>query len=541
METQSNPAADRAAALANAFFLKGNWAEALIGYSFAIDGDDRNPVLYANRAACEERLKRYLNTAEDARIAVHLDPAYTRAWDQLAGAELRLGHYELSIQAWKAAINYLPKSGLSESKQEDKAAEYEEKIAEVERCRQAERLGLQHRPNGWSVPPEDQPVNRASALVDGLGVNGMADNFSCAWLIMGIKLEVFLGVDRLNVLKTELIDGRTCSSGVFRTVEHLCNAVVRDGRAFYIIPWTSHLRLKDQISFELSSFKGWDYGSAETILKEAKQRLHTQTWLEVRDALASTTSAYILRALESYERYQHSVSALAFYNAALEIIHGVRGLPLAIPEDYRGVAFTQTFCRGVKTLRIETAIKVHMEDPEELPVTTLKIFAEDLLADAASDHTKDPQDTGRVLAFWIYPVAKAHAALALCDCRLAQKAMQDNASMDEQVRDLWRRGADGYIQAASELPVDEEITYAYINEALKAYWKGGVTLDITLPWMEMLKEGLPKMKRIWENSMFALEGGIAAIEKTLRFHADVKTMLTDGKANMDAVVQPPWL
>ncbi|KZP22801.1 hypothetical protein FIBSPDRAFT_890151 [Athelia psychrophila] len=126
----------------NKLYAQKNYSEAYQKYTAAIAEDTKNPVLYANRAACSMGQKMYTLARDDAQkvaikdvplklevaAATYLDPGYPRAWARLAAAQDALARLEggatSSIANWRKALDALPKSELGAAGRKQKA-EYE--------------------------------------------------------------------------------------------------------------------------------------------------------------------------------------------------------------------------------------------------------------------------------------------------------------------------------------------------------------------------------------------------------------------------------
>ncbi|KZT60388.1 hypothetical protein CALCODRAFT_553666 [Calocera cornea HHB12733] len=493
------------------------------------------------RAACAEQQKKYMLVAEDCQMALQLYPAYTEAWQRLARVELSLGHHNAAITALRGAMASLPWTGLSEDMQKQKREAHEKAIMEVKACWAAEVEWMYKRVRPWAVPSIDQPARRSLEFLTEVVSDGRHTHTSF-WILIWSYAGIHTAVSGLWMLNQVPLRPPPIP-GVMQTLECFALAVVRDGRAWHILSDIAQNILKEQASFEVTSANGWAAASAHRILKEAAERIFvsSQTWVQVRSALTVTTCAYILEAVEAHERYGNPDSAVIYYGNVIELMDGVRELPLGIPEDDRGLFFHRRTGRNVRALRIAAFMEAHAIHPDEFPIQTLQQHAQALLTEVATDLNMVGVDGPCFMAFFTYPAAKAYAALGFCECRLAKQAMAGTANMANHPIDAWMRGAVLYQRAATDLPDDEELKHAYLNEALKAYWHGQATLGKTLPLLLQIEAGLPGMKRLWENSMWALEGGLADLEESLSFLGDVRMMLNNGSATLDSVIKPSWL
>ncbi|PBK93708.1 TPR-like protein, partial [Armillaria gallica] len=113
----------------NALFIQSNFDEALVKYTEAIELDESNAILWANRSACHLSMKRYLDSVGDSRKATELDPTYYKAWARLATAYDALKEYLPSSLAWQRALDTLPAENLT-STQEQQREEYQKRLYE---------------------------------------------------------------------------------------------------------------------------------------------------------------------------------------------------------------------------------------------------------------------------------------------------------------------------------------------------------------------------------------------------------------------------
>ncbi|KAJ6629534.1 hypothetical protein B0H10DRAFT_1868073 [Mycena sp. CBHHK59/15] len=103
--------AEELKAAGNALFASKDYAGAARKYSEAIKLNDKNIVLYCNRAACYLELKRYQDGLSDATNATEIDLKYSKAWYRKGACEDALGCYPESIESHQMAMDTcVPKS-----------------------------------------------------------------------------------------------------------------------------------------------------------------------------------------------------------------------------------------------------------------------------------------------------------------------------------------------------------------------------------------------------------------------------------------------
>ncbi|KAI0066456.1 TPR-like protein [Artomyces pyxidatus] len=97
----------------NQLFGKGDYAAAASVYTCAIAVDETNAVLYANRAACYNRVKQFQQCRDSALKATELDCHYWKGWWRLAQAYDALEQFEDSARAWAVTVVNYPKENLT--------------------------------------------------------------------------------------------------------------------------------------------------------------------------------------------------------------------------------------------------------------------------------------------------------------------------------------------------------------------------------------------------------------------------------------------
>ncbi|KAJ7105405.1 hypothetical protein C8R43DRAFT_1046776 [Mycena crocata] len=90
-------------AAGNILFSSGDYSSAAEKYTEAITLDSQNPVLFANRAACHNKLGRHRDGLLDAIKATELDPTYSKGWYRKGACEDGLGLYPESIESYQTA------------------------------------------------------------------------------------------------------------------------------------------------------------------------------------------------------------------------------------------------------------------------------------------------------------------------------------------------------------------------------------------------------------------------------------------------------
>jgi hypothetical protein len=78
----------------------------------------------------------------------------------------------------------------------------------------------------------------------------------------------------------------------------------------------------------------------------------------------------------------------------------------------------------------------------------------------------------------------------------------------------------------------------YLGSAISSAFRSAAPLAITLPLVEELRLGIPKMNRIWEMSSLALHGRDDKFQPYLWFEEDARKGLADGTLTAESRVMP---
>ena|ERR1700761_7199115 len=84
----------------------------------------------------------------------------------------------------------------------------------------------------------------------------------------------------------------------------------------------------------------------------------------------------------------------------------------------------------------------------------------------------------------------------------------------------------------------ENMRTGYLRCALSAYFHCGQPLSITLPLLEEMRLGIPKMRGIWEHSSLAMETNNNWYWPYLAFEEQVNAGLDDGTLTFDVPALP---
>lgn len=88
----------------NALMAKKDYAAAVESYSKALEIAPANPIYLSNRAAAYSACGQHEKAADDAELAVAVDPKYSKAWSRLGLARFDMGDYHAAKEAYEKGI-----------------------------------------------------------------------------------------------------------------------------------------------------------------------------------------------------------------------------------------------------------------------------------------------------------------------------------------------------------------------------------------------------------------------------------------------------
>jgi small glutamine-rich tetratricopeptide repeat-containing protein alpha len=83
---------------------KKDYAAAIESYSKALEIAPANPIYLSNRAAAYSASGQHEKAADDAEVAVAVDPKYSKAWSRLGLARFDMGDYHAAKEAYEKGI-----------------------------------------------------------------------------------------------------------------------------------------------------------------------------------------------------------------------------------------------------------------------------------------------------------------------------------------------------------------------------------------------------------------------------------------------------
>lgn len=509
----SEPTSTELKDLGNELFKKQDYLGAIIKYTEAIALDDKNAVLYANRAACNHALNKFLDAVDDAHTATEIDPGYVKGWSRLAASRDALADWTNSAHAWQKALDALPKSQLSPAEQKQKE-QYGAclKAANVRRNQRIVPLSVSEKAGRfpWQIATDMLPELRRA---------GHAKVSSSAWVIALAYEEFNKGVEMMKGMKKTPVPGSS-DNFVFRGnsegLTFLSNGFMRDDRVFHINQPNWIEMYNQQVYFEVTARKAWDSEGLEAIKELAQKRLKENGWDDVRPALAVTVRAWMMRgALEGGLREQPQ-AGVEYYRRALDLVEWGRTIWKDVPKASRGAIFEHSFLIGVGSLYLKMFMNAYSDDPgmnSKFPLEQLKEEAEDLLKEAEiALRTRDgePVDPGFISSFIAYPAGLGHALLGFYHAQSARYTSDPVERMLSYVK-----AAGEYTTASSKYAEDDELRAWYLNCTLDCMRNAGVPVDNFLMVAFGLRETVPKMKKIWAISELAMGGRDQKIQANL--------------------------
>ncbi|KAL1712720.1 hypothetical protein EV715DRAFT_259236 [Schizophyllum commune] len=523
--------ADKLKEEGNALFAKKQYGLAALKYTEAIEIDEGNAVLWANRAACRLNTRQFMDAASDSEKATKLDPGYAKAWARLATAHDALHDYKYSAKAWQAALDSLPKENLNASEQKQK----EQYAAGLKAAEAIANKPLQPAPVLYMSNTDDHPWIAGRRLVEQYQHTGFFN--SSAWLINEAYNDFKEGVDLMKAMKQwkDPRSGQTLIQARLGALQVLVNAIILDKRVFHAEGNFFELYQK-QVESECRTVNAWTKTGPEEIMREVPARLASEGWKGVRPALSVTIRAWILRAhFDSGMQRRHDV-AVEFTTRAVQLLAWGRETYKNVPKSERGAIFSDTFIIGVRRHLLEALIGAYSEKPNQQTLEDLYEEATQVLKEAAALKPPTPADgisPGFFLGFHRYPKADAHAALGFYHAKLAVRAGTNQAEAEEH----WRKSIAAYTEAADILPEDDEQHAWFLNVALEYMDKVTTPLATKLKMYERLRSSIPKTEAIWRMSAFSRGGIPQHYQRVLSYEKRLREGLDSGKWSLSSDVR----
>ncbi|KAJ8692608.1 hypothetical protein PTI98_009906 [Pleurotus ostreatus] len=528
----------------NAFYLQKNLEAAANKYSKALEIDDKNAVIYCNRAACRLGQSRFVDACDDARKAVKLDPQYIKAHARLATALDALDEPADSSIHWERAVNLMPNENLS-------ATEVKQRAAYVQSLEAARRKKVQVLVDGKSLinlkkeQTEHLPWELATAMIPEL--REAQNPNSSAWVISAAYEDFREGIKNMKLLRPVKTGGTEASEatmffGHFGVLTSLSNGLLRDRRIFHMNDDKFLDYYNQQVMFEAQNSQAWMSETPVEILRLARERLASEGWDKVRPALSVSVRGRFLRGFIQAGLTKRPDIALQFIGHAIEIIELCKKEWPDVPGSDRGAIFQTAFLLGLRAEWLEQYFSAYNGVNGQFTLETLEKEADKLITDlnAVFPHQL-PQnvDPGFILSFYSYPMGHAYAAKAFCRSKMAKRANQRNDY--QEWRKYTQEAGALYLQAAQRYMKDDENHLWFMKCSLDCTLSLGQPLSMALPLMCMIREAYPKMQRIWGDSASAMQGRDEAIKSVFRTEDRLKELLDQGIVSLSDPFDSPLL
>ncbi|KAL1719436.1 hypothetical protein EV715DRAFT_290149 [Schizophyllum commune] len=513
----------------NTFFLRKDYALAALKYTEALEVDERNAVLWANRAACRLQLKEYMDAAID------LDPNYGKAWSRLATAEDFLHHPVASVPAWRRALECLPTSNLTPIEEKQKA----EWIKGLHAAEAALAKPVDVMANGArdiTDEKDEMPWVVAEKILSDMQRAGSGTWKSSAWLINLAHVQFKMGSDELKQ-QTQTRDPKTgqmllgTKGGI---LELLTNAITTDTRVVALDQeWLQRSQM--QLQWEVQMSEAWPNAGPDQLMREFPARLSQVGWQRARLAFSTTVRRWILNAcLDSGSRGKYDNARLWLSNAVQVLAWGSETYK-SVPASDKGPVFDPTFILGVRRYLLDVLKAAYSQSQDQ------KILEE--IYDAAQETLKEVErlppvanpvpDPAFHLAFNVYPKAEATAALGFYHSAVAN--LEETSPQD--AADHLTKAASSYIDAAETLPDDDELHPLYTATAFDQMRPFPVPVRTTLTLLTSIKQSVPRAERIWKASSIWKGGVGERFAKLLEAERELRQGLDAGKWTLDTTVE----
>ncbi|EIW64992.1 uncharacterized protein TRAVEDRAFT_68650 [Trametes versicolor FP-101664 SS1] len=485
---------------ANAFFEQNQFAAAYEKYTQAIQHDSQNANLYCNRAACALRLTMYLDAC-----ATELDIAFAKARAHQIAARAGIDINEEIVKTWEGGLDLLPAQYLSPAEQTQRAQYLAEFSIATTRFVEAQAACT---PNPAPAPvttvqESDIPWSRAYVIAQDLMPKKIWN--SSAWIVFCAHLDWIHGVELMDELAVLSSSGHHHQGGRRGAIERLSNGLLADPRGVDMRGQNFIQIFTYQLNFEMASTGAWATGDPKRVMEEAPKRLALRGWDSVRPALSVTVRAWIMQGFFKDHISNDFVTALDFYNTAIEVLQWGTALWRDVSTEWKGAIFQASFLRGVKCLRLDTLAKAHSRhcDPTaKFPLAEIIAGAEDLIAELSEHRTDEPtgkEDYGHHMSFIRYPLAQGYFLRGFYHQHVARNVCETQGPASVALQHL-KTAAAAYIQAAEIYPKDDEKYVLCLHHALETLIEGGTSANEVLKLLNHIHEAIPVIRRIWEFS-----------------------------------------
>ncbi|TBU64671.1 hypothetical protein BD310DRAFT_806101 [Dichomitus squalens] len=519
----SKERAERLKAEGNALFAKNDFAGAYNIYTEAIQQDDKNAILYCNRAACAFGLNRnrHFDTTLRSLQATELNPGYAKAWSRLAQAQMSLNRPDQAVNAWKRALAALPVENLTAAEKKQRESYTAELGAVQAKLVDLEANSREPKEYVRTRASDRLPWNRAVTLIPGLQASRQWN--SSAYVITKAYFEWQQAVEQLKLGKdVRTPNGLPGYFGKLGVLTGLSNALLSDERVFHIADADFIERYNKQLMFELTQTRAWGDRGARQIMEQIPGRLRSEGWDSVRPAIAVTVRAWIMRAFME-EKLKNSIEvALEFYTSALDLLQWGKELWKDVAFEDKGAVFRPTFIRGIKCLRLDAFMAAYSKDPGEnskYSLNELLAGAEDLLAelqDIPEQPGPDMEDPAFFLSFFRYPLGQAYAMRGFYYHHTGILKRKKEGICEELMKH-YMQSSQAYLKAASYFPIDDEKHAGFLHTAFDVQFDVGGPVNYLLMILDKLNDAIPRMKPIWEYGADAQYGAHAAFATDLKF------------------------
>lgn len=469
-----------------------------------------------------------MDASGDARKATELDPTYAKAWGRLGTASSKLSRWSQSVDAWKKALDCLPKDESATELDKRLRIQFNESLKEAE-----EALTAPIRAPVFYEAPKgtEMPWHRAKDWEQKLIT---ANKMSSAFVILRAYEEFTSGVETLKKVEQKVVNGQLMWYGKPTALVDLTNGIMRDRRSFHFdSDWID--TYNKQVIFECEMFQAWTDGGAKKVQAEAPQRLKKQGWQPVRQALSTIIRAWVMSGFMASATGRY-LAAFGFFSRAVEVLEWGRQIWNDVSVEHRGVIFELTFVRGVRRLQLSCMHECLAEEVKDCSFNKddLAGLSRHMAAEVdANPPTPGSQiDPGFLASFWMYPKAEALSTLGWYHMQ------QGFATEDEKGAKLeFARSSRYYMQCAQSYPEDEENVPYFLYIALEAYWWYGKALREIILLLHQIRDAIPKMKIIWGNSEFSNRRD-TKFELGLEFASKCEQALADGTISLNDIIKP---
>ncbi|ESK91503.1 TPR-likeprotein [Moniliophthora roreri MCA 2997] len=513
---------------ADKLFRQQRYFDSYLKYREASELDDKNPILFSNRALCALKLKHYLDAECDSRVAIAFDPSYVKAYIRHGEANNALHRHWVSKAVWKEALDALPTEKNLTPAELDLKKAIERGSADTERQDAAVKAQVE----GRAENTKEFPVwRRVMAICKGKTTEEIGrlypPNTSVCQILTAYHTYVEVAENVQHKLQSpdcrcEKYDSR-CA------LTELTRVVMGEMRVLWDFDRAWPTKVETLLHFTNQAFDGWkDLKPDVRFQKSVKGHAAREGWDGARSALSATIKCWIVHAIML--ETSNPVSQAEYLSRAIKVLKWARSY-----SQLRGVldhcaccaeVYQTPFLLATQKLHLTAQIKTAADETDGTKknrvLEEILTEAEEVIKEGTIIATQPREDNEVYLvAFCDIPLGAAFAAKGYYYWETARK----HPSRKDFEKYL-KMSSEFYLKAVTFFPVDDEMRARYLNRAIECMMLYGAPLGVQLKKADELREAVEKMKPVWGDGVVACG---KALQDVVAIMQNIKGLVDQGK------------